>query len=119
MEKICSRCGKLFNLDDKSIRSVDTDGNPLRTDLCSMCELDNATEEIMRFKHISRKEAEKYFFDAMNDVLDNVTLNKKSTTSNRIKKQDFKHTSGFKYTNTEIIPNAVVKAVIDNEVCSD
>lgn len=117
--KICSRCGKSFNLDDKSIKSVDTDGNPLRTDLCSMCELDNAVEEVMGFKHISRKEAEKYFFDAMNEALDNVTLNKKSTTGNRIKKQDFKYTSGFKYTNAEIIPNAVVKVVKDNEVCSD
>ena len=119
MEKICSRCGKPFNLDDKPIKSVDTDGNPLRIDLCSMCELDNAVEEVMGFKHISRKEAEKYFFDAMNEALDNVTLNKKFTTSNRIKRQDFKHTSSFKYTNTEIIPNAVVKVVKDNEIRTD
>lgn len=114
MEKKCSRCGKLFNPDDKPIRSVDADGNPLRIDLCSMCELDSAVEEIMKFKHTNRKEAEKYIFDKMNEALDNVTLNKKSTTSNRIKKQDFKHTSGFKYTSAEIIPNAVVKVVKDN-----
>ena len=113
--KICSRCGKSFNLDDKSIRSVDTDGSPLRTDLCSMCELDNAVEEVMEFKHISRKEAEKYFFDAMNDALDNVIPNEKPITNNRIKKQGFKCTSDFKYTSDEIIPNTVAKVVIDNE----
>lgn len=115
MEKKCSRCGKLFNIDDKHIRSVDVDGNPLRIDLCSMCELENVIEEIMKFKHINRKEAEKYFFNAMNDALGNVTLNKKTTTNNRIKKQDFKHTSGFKYTSAEIIPNAVVRMVKDEE----
>ena len=113
--KTCSRCGKSFNLDDKSIRSVDTDGNPLRTDLCSMCELDNAVEEVMEFKHISHKEAEKYFFDAMNDALDNVIPNEKPITNNRIKKQGFKCTSDFKYTSDEIIPNTVAKVVIDNE----
>ena len=68
MEKICSRCGKLFTLDDKYIRSVDANGNPLRIDLCSMCEFDNAVEEIMEFKRISRKEAEKYIFGNMNVV---------------------------------------------------
>ena len=119
MEKICSRCGKLFNPDDKSIKMVDTDGNPLRIDLCSMCELDNAVEEIAKFKHFSRKEAEKYIFDTMNEALDSTTINKKSIESNRVGKQGFKCTSDFKYTSDEIIPNAVVKAVIDNEVCSD
>lgn len=114
MEKICSRCGKSFNLDDKSIRSVDTDGNPLRTDLCSMCELDNATEEIMRFKHISRKEAEKYIFDTMNEALDNIILHdNKPTTNNKIEKQR------FKYTSAEMIPNVVVKAVDNNEICTN
>ena len=54
MEKICSRCGKPFNPDDKSIKSLDANGNPLRIDLCSMCELDNAVEEIAKFKHFSR-----------------------------------------------------------------
>ena len=119
MEKICSRCGKPFNLDDKPIKSVDTNGNPLRIDLCSMCEWDNAVEEVAKFKHFSRKEAEKYIFDTMNEALDSTTSNKKSITNNRIKKQGFKYASDFKYTSAEIIPNAVVKVVEDNEIRTD
>jgi uncharacterized protein YlaI len=84
MEKKCSRCGKVFNTDDKSIKSVDADGNPLRIDLCSMCELDKAVEEIMKFKRFSRKEAEKYIFNTVNEAL-GFTPNKKPTTSNKIK----------------------------------
>jgi uncharacterized protein YlaI len=112
MEKKCSRCGKVFNTDNKPIKSVDADGNPLRIDLCSMCELDKAVEEIMKFKHFSRKEAEIYIFDTMNEAL-GITPNKKPTTSNKNKKQ------GFKYIGNEIISNAVVKVVKDNEVCSN
>lgn len=115
MEKICSRCGKPFNPDDKSIKSLDANGNPLRIDLCSMCELDNAVEEIAKFKHFSRKEAEKYIFDTMNEALDSAISNEKPITNNRIKKQGFKCTSDFKYTSDEIIPNVVVKVVKDNE----
>ena len=114
MEKKCSRCGKPFNTDDKSIKSVDVDGNPLRIDLCSMCELDNTIEEIAKFKHFSRKEAEKYIFDRMNEALDSATINKKSIESNRIKRQSFKY-----YTSNKIIPNAVVKVVDSNEVCTN
>lgn len=117
MEKKCSRCGKVFNTDDKSIKSVDADGNPLRIDLCSMCELDKAVEEIMKFKRFSRKEAERYIFDTMNEALDNITPNKNISTNNRIKTQGFKYTR--KYTRDEIIPNAVVKVVKDNEICTD
>ena len=109
MEKICSRCGKPFNPDDKSIKSLDANGNPLRIDLCSMCELDNAVEEIAKFKHFSRKEAGKYIFDTMNEALDSAISNEKPITNNRIKKQ------GFKCISDEIIPNAVVKVVKDNE----
>lgn len=130
MEKKCSRCGKLFNLDNKSIRSVDTDGNPLRIDLCSMCELDNAIEEVAKLKHISRKEAEKYFFDKINEAIDDIkpynnneilsnmdnwikqATGKKSTTSNKINKQ------GFRYVG-DVEPNKVVRMVKDNEICSD
>lgn len=126
MEKKCSKCGKLFNPEDKSIKLVDTDGSPLRIDLCSMCELDNAVEEVAELKHISRKEAEKYIFDEINKVINNVklydnneilsnmdnwikqTTGKKSTTSNKIKKQ------GFKYIR-DIEPNKVVRMVKDNE----
>ena len=115
MEKICSRCGKSFNTDDKYIKSLDVNGNPLRIDLCSMCELDNAVEEIAKFKHFSRKEAEKYIFDTMNEALDSATINKKSIESNRVGEQGFKCTSDFKYTGDEIIPNAVAKVVKDNE----
>ena len=114
MEKICSRCGKPFDLDDKSIKSLDSNGNPLRIDLCSMCELDNAVEEIAKFKHFSRKEAEKYIFDIMNEALDNAIPNEKPITNDRIKKQGFKCTSDFKYTSDEITPNVVVKVVKDN-----
>lgn len=132
MEKKCSKCGKLFNPDDKPIKMVDADRNPLRIDLCSMCELDNVTEEIMEFKHISRKEAEKYFFDKINEMIDNIkpynnseilsnmdnwikqATGKKSTTSNKIKEQ------GFRYVG-DVEPNKVVRMVKvkDNEVCSD
>ena len=114
MEKKCSRCGKPFDLDDKSIKSLDSNGNPLRIDLCSMCELDNAVEEIAKFKHFSRKEAEKYIFDTMNEALDSAISNKKSITNNKIKKQGFKCTSDFKYTSDEIIPNVVAKVVNNN-----
>lgn len=72
MEKKCSKCGKLFNPKDKPIKVVDADGNPLRIDLCSMCELDNAVEEVAELKHISRKEAEKYFFDKINEAIDDI-----------------------------------------------
>lgn len=75
MEKICSRCGKLFSLDDKPIRSVDANGNPLRMDLCSMCEFDNAVEEIMEFKRISRKEADKYVTDKIYEIVDEAIRN--------------------------------------------
>lgn len=104
MEKKCSKCGKPFNPDDKSVKMVDTDGNSLRIDLCSMCELDNAVEEIAELKHISRKEAEKYIFNKINEAIDNIkpydnneilsnmdnwikqTTGKKPATSNKIKK---------------------------------
>ena len=108
MEKKCSRCGKLFNPDDKYIRSVDTDENPLRIDLCSMCELDNAVEEIMKLKHFSRKEAEKYIFDTMNEALGNITLNKSLSQVTKLKKQ------GFKYVG-DVESNKVVRMVDNNE----
>lgn len=75
MEKICSRCSKPFNPDDKPIKSLDVNGNPLRIDLCSMCELDNAVEEVAELKHISRKEAEKYLYKYMWDEAYKITSN--------------------------------------------
>lgn len=126
MEKKCSKCGKLFNPKDKHIKMVDADGNPLRIDLCSMCELDNVVEEVAELKHISRKEAEKYFFDKINEVIDDIkpydnneilsnmdnwikqTTGKKPITSNKIKKQSFKYVG-------DVEPNKVVRMVKDNE----
>lgn len=130
MEKKCSKCGKLFNSEDKPIKMVDADGNPLRIDLCSMCELDNATEEIMEFKHIGRKEAEKYIFDKINEMINNIkpynnneilsnmdnwikqATGKKPTTRKKIKKQDFRYVG-------DVEPNKVVRVVKNNEICSD
>ena len=130
MYKECRKCGKLFNLEDKPIKMVDADGNPLRIDLCSMCELDNMTEEVMELKHISCKEAERYIFDKINKMIDNVKpsnndeilsnmdnwikqiTDKKPATSDKIKKQ------GFRYTR-DVEPNKVVRMVKDNEICSD
>lgn len=134
MKKKCSKCGKLFNLEDKPIKMVDTDGNPLRIDLCSMCELDNIAEEIMELKHIGRREADKYLCNQINDLIDKAinnvkpynndeilsnmdswikqVTNKKPITNNKIK------TLGFKYVG-DVEPNKVVKVVKDNEICSD
>ena len=117
MEKICSRCGKLFTLDDKYIRSVDANGNPLRIDLCSMCEFDNAVEEIMEFKRISRKEAEKYIFDNMNKAINFKPYNNCDILSNM--NNWTQKTTKSTYTSDAIIPNAVVKVVNNNEICTD
>lgn len=116
MEKKCSRCGKSFNPKDKSIKMVDTDGNPLRIDLCSMCELDNAVEEVAELKHISHKEAEKYLYKYMWDeaykIISNMNLysvedeiidlwNKTPNISNVMMASE--------------VPNAVIRMVKDNE----
>lgn len=123
MYKECSKCGKLFNPDDKPIKMVDADGNPLKIDLCSMCELDNTIEEVAELKHIGRKEAEKYFFDEINEVIDNIKpYNNSEILSNMdnwIKQATYyKQKQGFRYAEN-IEPNKVVKVVKDNEVCSD
>lgn len=118
----CKKCGKLFRPDNKVLKMVDADGNELHIDLCNSCELDTMTEEVMESMHISREEAEKYIFAKVNETIYNIKpydnneilsnmdnwikqiTDKKSTTSNKIKKQ------GFKYIR-DIEPNKVVRMV--------
>ena len=113
MEKICGRCGKSFNPDNKFFRLLDLDGNPLRADLCEMCEIDDTIKEIMKIKYISHKEAEKYLYKYMWDKLTNnmklyseedeiIDLwNKTPNISNVIMARE--------------VPNAVVRMVKDDE----
>ena len=75
MEKICSRCEKLFNSDWKVIKSIDTDGNELHSDFCDKCELEAMTEEVMELKHISREKADKYVTDKINEMMDEAIRN--------------------------------------------
>lgn len=108
--KECSRCGKSFNLDNKFFRSLDLNGNPLRADLCEMCEINDTIKEIMEIKHISHKEAEKYLYNYMWDKAYELTnsedeiidlWNKTPNISNVIMASE--------------VPNAAVRMVKDNE----
>ena len=116
MEKKCSKCGKSFNPDDKFFRSLDVDGNPLRANLCEICEIDDTIEETMEIKHISHKEAEKYLYKCMWDeaykIISNMNLcyaedkiidlwNKTPNISNVIIASE--------------VPNAVVRMVKDGK----
>ena len=75
MRKKCSRCGKSFDSDWKVIKSIDTDGNELHSDFCDKCELENMTEEVMEFKHISHEEADKYVIGKINEMMDEAIRN--------------------------------------------
>lgn len=115
MEKKCSKCGKLFNLDDKPIKSVDIDGNPLRIDLCSMCELDNAVEEVAELKHISRKEAGKYLYKYMWDEVYKITSNMNLYSEDKIIDLWNKTPNISNVMMASEVPNAVIRMVKDNE----
>ncbi len=118
MEKKCSKCGKLFNLEDKPIKMVDTDGNPLRIDLCSMCELDNIAEEVMESKHISRKEAEEYIFNKINEMIDEVIGRVEPYNNGElIKYNNYWNVWNRQFTTERF--DKLVKVVKDNEICSD
>lgn len=109
MEKKCSKCGKPFNPEDKSIKTVDTDGNPLRIDLCSMCELDNTVEEVAELKHISRKEAEKYFFDKINEMINDI---KPYNNEDTVEYMDYWNSKAI---NVSERPDGIIRMVKDNE----
>ena len=111
MEKKCSKCGKLFNLGDKPIKMADADGNPLRIDLCSMCELDCITEEIMESKHISHEEAEKYIFDKINKMLDKV---KPYNNGEPIKYNNYYNVRNRQFTAYRF--DGLIRMVKDNEI---
>ena len=115
MEKKCSRCGKLFNPDDKSIKVVDTNGNSLRIDLCSMCELDNAVEEVAELKHISRKEAEKYLYKYMWDEAYKIISNMNLYSEDEIIDLWNKTPNISNVMMASEVPNAVIRMVKDNE----
>lgn len=68
----CSKCGKLFNPSHKTIKMVDLNGNELHIDLCEKCEYDFIISEVMESKHINRKEADKYIWDTINEMIYNV-----------------------------------------------
>lgn len=122
----CKKCGKLFHPNAKVFRPIDSNGNPLEMELCDACEWDDMVEDVIKVRHISHEEAEKFLYGKMNKALDNIEpyhniadvmaydnwirqlTNKKITTSNPIKKQ------GFRYAPDEV-PNAVVRMVKDNE----
>ena len=89
MEQKCSKCGKSFNPDNKFFRSLDLNGNPLRADLCEMCEIDDTIKEIMKIKHIGHED----------EIID--LWNKTPNISNVIMASE--------------VPNAVVRMVKDNE----
>lgn len=116
MEQKCSKCGKSFNPDNKFFRSLDLNGNPLRADLCEMCEIDDTIKEIMEIKHISHKEAKKYLYKYIYmgtckqygtiweyEIID--LWNKTPNISNVIMANE--------------VPNAVAKVVKDNEIRTD
>lgn len=69
----CKKCGKLFRPDArpdaKVFRPIDSNGNPLEIELCDMCEWDNMVEDVMKARHISHKEAEKFIYDKMHTTL--------------------------------------------------
>ena len=115
MEKKCSRCGKLFNPKDKPIKVVDADGNPLRIDLCSMCELDNAVEEVAELKHISRKEAEKYLYKYMWDEAYKIISNMNLCSEDEIIDLWNKTPNISNVMMASEVPNAVIRMVKDNE----
>ena len=111
MEQKCSKCGKSFNPDNKFFRLLDLNGNQLRADLCETCEIDDTTKEIMKIKHIGHKEAEKYLYKYIWELISNMELygedeiidlwNKTPNISNVIMASE--------------VPNAVVRMVKDNE----
>ena len=109
MEKKCSRCGKSFNPDDKSIKVVDANGNSLRIDLCSMCEL----------KHISRKEAEKYVIDKIHEMMDEAIRNIEPELFNSVNASEYFYKDYWKAPFTIGRFDNLVKVVKDNEICTN
>lgn len=75
MEKICSRCGKIFNPDGKVLKMVDSNGNELYVNLCDKCELKTMVEKVIELKHVSREEAERYVVNQINDLIDKMIDN--------------------------------------------
>lgn len=96
MEKICSRCGKLFNLDWKVIKSIDVDGNELHSDLCDKCELENMTEEVMELKHISREEADKYVSDKIYEMMGEAIRNIEPELFNSVNTSEYLYKNYWK-----------------------
>ena len=119
MKKKCSRCGKSFNPDDKSIKVVDTNGNSLRIDLCSMCELDNAVEEVAELKHISREEADKYVTDKIYEMMDEAIRNIEPELFNSVNASEYFYKDYWKAPFTIGRFDNLVKVVKDNEICTN
>ena len=112
MEQKCSKCGKSFNLDNKFFRSLDLNGNPLRADLCEMCEIDDTIKEIMKIKHIGHKEAEKYLYKYIWNYL--YTNNMKLYGEDEIIDLWNKTPNISNVIMASEVPNAVVRMVKDN-----
>ena len=119
MEKKCSRCGKSFNSDWKVIKSIDTDGNELHSDLCDKCELESMTEEVMELTHISREEADKYVTDKIYEVMDEAIHNIEPELFNSVNASEYLYKDYWK--NSFIIGrfDNLVKVVKDNEIRTD
>lgn len=119
MEKICSRCGKSFNLDDKVIKSLDADGNELHADLCDKCELENMTEEVTELKHISREEADKYVTDKINEMMNEAICNIEPELFNSVNASEYLYNDYWKIPYYIGRFDGLVKVVKDNEICTN
>lgn len=115
MGKKCSKCGKLFNPDWKVIKSIDTDGNELHSDLCGKCELASTTEEIMELKHISCEEADKYVSDKIYEMMDEAIHNIEPELFNSVNASEYLYKDYWKTPFTIGRFDNLVKVVKDNE----
>lgn len=107
MYKKCSKCGKLFNTEDKFVKMVDSDGNELNIGLCDRCEYEHMINEIVEAKHISQEEANRYMFNKITEIVYNVKPYNNGDT--------LKY---YNYWNQPITVNrfnAVIRMVKDNE----
>ena len=84
-----------------------------------MCEIDDTIKEIMKIKYIGHKEAEKYLYKYIWDKAYELTNNMKLYSEEEIIDLWNKTPNISNVIMAREVPNAVVKVVNNNEICTD